>query len=84
MKRSADRLPTGGSAPLAPEFDVFDLTTSKGFWCDVLGFQNCRRGERQQAVPGAGSERIAAAARARFGGEMIAPNSRPSNSVACH
>jgi catechol 2,3-dioxygenase-like lactoylglutathione lyase family enzyme len=39
MKRSADRLPTGGFAPLVPELDVFDLGKSKSFWCNVLGFQ---------------------------------------------
>jgi catechol 2,3-dioxygenase-like lactoylglutathione lyase family enzyme len=39
MENSADRLPTGGFAPLVPELDVFDLATSKAFWCDILGFQ---------------------------------------------
>jgi len=39
MNDSADRLPTGGFAPLVPELDVFDLTKSKAFWCDVLGFR---------------------------------------------
>jgi catechol 2,3-dioxygenase-like lactoylglutathione lyase family enzyme len=39
MKRSADRLPTGGFAPLVPELDVLDLEKSRIFWCNVLGFQ---------------------------------------------
>jgi catechol 2,3-dioxygenase-like lactoylglutathione lyase family enzyme len=39
MEDSADRLPTGGFAPLVPELDVFDLEKSKRFWCDILGFQ---------------------------------------------
>jgi catechol 2,3-dioxygenase-like lactoylglutathione lyase family enzyme len=39
MQNSADKLPTGGFAPLVPELDVFDLARSKAFWCDVLGFQ---------------------------------------------
>jgi catechol 2,3-dioxygenase-like lactoylglutathione lyase family enzyme len=39
MNQSADRLPTGGFAPLVPELDVFDLGKSKSFWCDVLGFR---------------------------------------------
>ena len=32
MEQSADRLPTGGFAPLVLEFDVFDLGKSKSFW----------------------------------------------------
>lgn len=39
MDQSADRLPTGGVAPLVPELDVFDLAASKRFWCDLLGFR---------------------------------------------
>jgi catechol 2,3-dioxygenase-like lactoylglutathione lyase family enzyme len=39
MNQSADRLPAGGFAPLVPELDVFDLTRSLAFWCDVLGFR---------------------------------------------
>lgn len=39
MEDAADRLPTGGFAPLVPELDVFDLEKSKRFWCDILGFQ---------------------------------------------
>jgi catechol 2,3-dioxygenase-like lactoylglutathione lyase family enzyme len=39
MEDSADRLPTGGFAPLVPELDVLDLEMSKRFWCDILGFQ---------------------------------------------
>jgi catechol 2,3-dioxygenase-like lactoylglutathione lyase family enzyme len=39
MNESDDRLPTGGFAPLVPELDVFDLTRSTAFWCDVLGFR---------------------------------------------
>ena len=39
MEQSADKLPTGGFAPLVPELVVFDLGKSKRFWCGVLGFQ---------------------------------------------
>jgi catechol 2,3-dioxygenase-like lactoylglutathione lyase family enzyme len=39
MAIPADRLPTGGFAPLVPELDVLDLEKSRTFWCDVLGFQ---------------------------------------------
>ena len=31
--------PSGGFAPLVPELDVKDLTTSLEFWCGVLGFR---------------------------------------------
>ena len=30
--------PTGGSASLVPELDVFDLPRSRRFWCALLGF----------------------------------------------
>src|SRR5262249_1054095 len=39
MNEPADRPPVGGFAPLVPELDVFDLTRSRAFWCDVLGFR---------------------------------------------
>jgi catechol 2,3-dioxygenase-like lactoylglutathione lyase family enzyme len=48
VSNSADRLPTGGFAPLVPELDVFDLAKSEAFWCDILGFRiACQRPENR-------------------------------------
>ncbi len=34
-----DTRPTGGFAPLVPEFEVEDLAASLDFWCGALGFR---------------------------------------------